>query len=153
MAELPDRDRLDVSAYAACLGVKDELEDAARIRREGGDLASHYPDLARHLEECEWCRMELAELIREPDVSAEPDIEPESIDRVEGDLVAALRTHERIVRVRAAARLGAARRIGAGAIAALSDVASKDPDAEVRKAALDALAQLFGVTPRDRQPS
>lgn len=150
MAEPPDRDRLDLGRSQACVDVEDELADAARIEREGGELAKHYPALARHLEDCEWCRAELAELVEEPDIQAEADIEAEPSDSVERYLAAALAEPERIVRLRAATKLGAARRIGPGALAALADVAAADPDADVREAALDALGRIFDVAPRDR---
>jgi hypothetical protein len=142
MAETPDRERLEIARTSACDEVEDELADAARVQREGGDLATQYPALARHLEECEWCRTALAELVNEPDVLSEADIEPESSDRVERYLVAALETPERIVQVRAARQLGTARRVGPAALAALAEAAAEDRDEEVRAAALEALEEL-----------
>lgn len=134
----PHDERVDVARTAACAGLEEDLADAARIQREGGDLAQEYPALARHLEECEWCRTTLAELMEEPDVLSEA--EPH-VDDVERYLVAALAEPERIVRVRAAKRLGSSRQVGPAALTALA-AAAEDPDEEVRAAAREALTLL-----------
>jgi hypothetical protein len=77
--------------------------------------------------------------VKEPDVLSEAETEVDSSDHPERYLAAALAEPERIVRLRAAERLGAARRIGPAALAALAEAAAEDPDADVRAAALEAL--------------
>ena len=140
MAEIPDHEPVDLWRTPACEEMEEELAEAAHIQREGGDLAAHNPAIARHLEECERCRTTLDELLKEPDLLSESDIEVDSTERRERYLVAALAEPEQIKRLRAATLLGAAPRIGAAALAALAQAAAGDADKDVRAAALRALA-------------
>jgi hypothetical protein len=137
-------ERIEEARSPACEEVKEDLPDAARLLREGEDLASHYPDLARHLEECEWCRATLAELVKEPDVFSETEIEVEPGERYERYMADALADggSEPIVRRRAADWLGRAERVGPVALAALADAVAEDADGKVRRAALMALDRL-----------
>jgi hypothetical protein len=134
--------RLEVARTPACEVVEEDLPDAARVLREGEDLASHYPDLARHLEECEWCRTTLAELVKEPEVLSEKDAEAEPSEGYERYMADALAEPEPVIRRRAADWLGRAERVGPAALAALADVAAEDADEKVREAALTALDRL-----------
>jgi hypothetical protein len=143
MTKPPEHDeRVEVARTAACEEVAEDLPDAARVVREGGDLASHYPDLARHLEECEWCRATLDELVKEPDVLSEPEIEAHSSDVFDGYMAAALEGPEPSARVNAAERAAEAEHVGPATLEALASRAAEDPEREVREAALKALDEL-----------
>jgi hypothetical protein len=144
MTEPPEsrEERVEVGRTPACEEMEDLLPDAARVLREGGDLASHYPDLARHLEECAWCSEALEELVKEPDVLSEPETEVDWSERFDRYRAAALEEPEPIARVHAAERVGEAERVGPRTLAALAKRAVEDSDAEVRKAALNALDEL-----------
>lgn len=133
----------DLPRTPACDEVEMDLSDAARIQREGGNVADHYPDLARHLEECEWCRAQLAELVKEPDLLAEAETEDVPSDRAEKELAAALFVREPAVQIPAAGRLASARRVAPATLAALAETAAGDRDEDVRKAARTALDELL----------
>jgi hypothetical protein len=100
-----------------------------------------------HVAGCTLCegRFDLAPLgslsERTDDISevAEP---AEPIAVFERALTAALSDSEAIVRIRAAERLGAYRRLGPIALDSLAAVAGEDPDEEAREAALAALDRL-----------
>jgi HEAT repeats len=134
--------RVEVARTAACEELEEDLPEAARLLREGEDVASRHPDLARHLEECEWCRATLAELLKEPELLSEAETGVDPSELFERSLAAALVDPEVIVRVRAAERLGATPRVGPQALAALADAAAEDSEPEVRAAALRALDEL-----------
>jgi hypothetical protein len=143
MTEPPEyEERVEVARAAACEEVEEDLPDAARVLREGGDLTSEYPDLARHLEECEWCRATLDELVMEPDVLSEPEIEPDSGEAFDRYLAAALNEPQPISRVHAAERAAEAQHVGPAALEALAERAAEDPERVVREAALKALDEL-----------
>jgi hypothetical protein len=143
MTEPPEHEeRVEVARAAACEDVEEDLPDAARVLREGGDLASEYPDLARHLEECEWCRATLDELVKEPDVLSEPQIEADSGEVFDRYLAAALNEPQPISRVHAAERAAEAEHVGPAALEALAERAAEDPERAVREAALKALDEL-----------
>jgi hypothetical protein len=81
------RAQFDVGRTAACEQVEEDLPAAAQVVREGQDPAGQYPALARHVEECDRCRIVLAELVSEPEQAsadmAEPPVEPaELFERV-----------------------------------------------------------------------
>jgi hypothetical protein len=140
------RAQFDLGRTAACEQVEEDLPAAAQVVREGQELAGQYPALARHLEECDRCRIVLAELVSEPEQAsaamAERPVEPaELFERV---LPTGLSDPEAIVRERAAVRLGQFEQLGARPLAALARAATEDPDEDVRAAALGALARLAG---------
>lgn len=142
------RAQFDVGRTAACERVEEDLPAAAQVVREGQDPAGQYPALARHVEECDRCRIVLAELVSEPEQAsagmAEPPVEPaELFERV---LATGLSDPEAIVRERAAQRLGRFERLGPRPLAALVRAAGQDPDDAVRAAALRALDELDAVT-------
>jgi hypothetical protein len=135
--------RFEDERTPACERVEELLPDAARLVRDGGDPARDWPEVARHLEECERCAAIVAALAQEPKEAAEVaegSVDPDQL--FERALVPGLTDPDRVVRVRAAARLGERRRVGAEALAALAERASEDPDERVREAALTALDQL-----------
>ncbi|MGH3033968.1 MAG: HEAT repeat domain-containing protein [Gaiellaceae bacterium] len=141
------RARFDLGWTAACAEVEEDLPAAAQVVRERQELAGQYPALARHLEECDRCRIVLAELVSEPEQlsteMAEPPVDPaELFERV---LPTGLADPEAIVRERAAEQLGELDRLGAKPLAALARAAAEDPDEDVRAAASRALSAL-GVT-------
>lgn len=141
------RAQFDLGRTAACERVEEDLPAAAEVVRAGRDLAGEHPALAQHLEECDRCRIVLAELVKEPEHEpgemSEPPVEPtELFERV---LPAGLSDPEAIVRERSAERLGELERLGAKPLAALARVAAEDPDEDVRAAASRALDDL-GVT-------
>jgi hypothetical protein len=137
-----DDQTLDLGPTAACEEVEEDLPGAAAALRQGDDLADRYPALARHLEECERCRAILAELVKEPEVVSEAEVQVEPSERYESYMTATLRDREPIVRARAAKWLGAADRLGPAALAELAEVAGEDDDEEVRETALEALDRL-----------
>lgn len=142
------RAQFDLGRTAACERTEEDLPAAAQVVREGHDPAGQYPALARHLEECDRCRIVLAELVSEPEQAAtamdEPPVEPaELFERV---LPTGLSDPEAIVRERAAERLGEFEQLGPAALAALARTAAEDPDDEVRAVALRALQDLDAVT-------
>jgi hypothetical protein len=135
------RMQFDLDRTAACERIEADLPAAAAAVREGQDLADQYPAVARHVEECERCRTVLAELITEPEPAvAEPPVEPREL--FERALTVGLSDPDATVRERAAERLGSFERLAPRALAALADAAAKDPDENVRAAALRALDEL-----------
>jgi hypothetical protein len=84
----------------------------------------------------------LAELIREPEMLAETEGRVDPVELFERSLAGALTDPDRMVRLRAAERLGRTDRLGAPALLALADAAAEDRDTEVRSAALSALDEL-----------
>lgn len=137
------RTRFEDERTPACERVEELLPDAARLVRDGGDPAHEWPEVGRHLEECERCTTIVAELARSLRETAEVSDEPIDPDEVfERALVSGLTDPDEVVRERAAARLGERGRVGAGALARLAERASEDRDERVRAAALSALDQL-----------
>ena len=134
--------RVEVARTAACEEAEEDIPEAARLLRAREDLGGRYPDLARHLEECEWCRATLAELMREPDLLSEAGTRLDPSELFERSLATALADPETIVRQRAARRLAGMQRVGPVALAALADAAVEDPEEEVRATALRALDEL-----------
>jgi hypothetical protein len=136
--------QFELGRTAACDEMRDDLPAAAEAVREGRDLAGEYPAVARHLEECDWCRIVLAELVKEPErqpaAMAEAPVEP--VGLFERAMSTALSDPDALVRERAAERMGAFERLDAPALAALARAARQDPVESVRASALRALDEL-----------
>jgi hypothetical protein len=138
------RAQFDLGRTSACDAVEEDLPAAAQAVREGRSPADQYPAVARHLEECDRCRIVLSELVTEPEPEpavAEPSIEPRErfFERV---LTDGLADADAVARERAAERLADLQRIGPRALAALAEAARDDSEERVRKAALRALVRL-----------
>lgn len=143
--------QFELDRTAACEAVEDDLPEAARSLREGGDVTSGYPMLASHLRECERCSTILAELARELEPSEEAPVDPAEL--FERALTAALADEDPLARERAAEGMTRLEHVGPAALAALVETAGEDEDEEVRAAALGALgllarqpARIAGVT-------
>lgn len=136
-------DPFDMRQTPACAQVEDELIEAVRIIREGGEIASVLPALTAHLQGCARCTELLEELVaesREP-----PDVRVDRVDPhyvFERALLGGLSAPESLVRSRAAERLGSLDRPGAVVLGALAGRARRDADHTVRKEALAALGEL-----------
>lgn len=141
------RAQFDFGRTAACAQVEEDLPAAAQVVREGQDPGGRYPALARHLEECDRCRIVLAELVSEPEQDAtemaEPPVEPAEL--FERALTTGLTDADALVRERSAKRLAGLEHLGARPLVALARAAAEDPDEDVRAAARTALDEL-GVT-------
>lgn len=136
--------QFEVGGTLACDETRDDLPAAAEAVRQGRDPAGEYPALARHLEECHWCRIVLAELVSEAERQSAEMVEApvEPVGLFERALSSALFDAEAIVRERAAERMGRFERLEPQALAALARAARVDPDEDVRAAALRALDDL-----------
>jgi hypothetical protein len=138
----------DLSETEACVLLEDDLVEAARIVREGGEFSDALPALAAHVQGCARCTELLSELVGEaeewPDVRVDR-VDPERV--FERALFGGLSAREPLVRARSAARLGDLERPGPIILGALSGRAGRDPDKTVRDAARGALARLDKARP------
>ena len=133
----------DLHETEAWLLLEDDLVEAARIVREGGDFSGALPVLAAHLQGCVRCTELLAELVGEP--KEWPDMRVDRVDPehlFERALLGGLSAPDSLVRARSADRLGHLLRPGPVALGALAGRAGRDPQQSVRKAARSALARL-----------
>jgi hypothetical protein len=136
--------QFELGLTTACEEIRDDLPAAAQAVRQGRDPAGEYPAVARHLEECDWCRIVLAELVSEPErqpaAMTEAPVEP--VGLFERALSSALSDPDALVRERAAERMGTFEHLNAPALAALALAAREDPDESVRASALRAFDEL-----------
>jgi hypothetical protein len=133
----------DLPRTEACERTEDELAQAARTLREGGELWTGHPAVAAHLVSCPRCRIVLAELMNEPGEISQPadaDVDPGAL--FERALIAGLARPESVARARAADRLGSFGGLGAQALAGLAMTATEDREPRVRSSALMALDEL-----------
>ena len=136
-------DAFDLERTPACARMEDDLAEAVPIVREGGDLAGALPALAAHIEGCSRCTGLLAEMVGEPEEWPDVKVDPVDPDHLfERALLGGLSAPESLVRSRAADRLGGLNRPGPAVLGALAGRARRDPDENVRRAALTALNRL-----------
>ena len=134
----------DLERTPACARVEDDLAEAVRVVREGGEVASVSSALAAHLAGCARCTQVLAELVRDPGewagVMVESADTPAFVEKVLVDGLS--QENETVIRRRAAHRLGGLAGVGPATLGALAERATADRDQKVRRISLEALDQL-----------